>query len=321
MASRPPYSPCSSRALRARPGGRDGVQDAVQRAFGPRLGLCSGHAHTAGCFAKNPRYENNTHPIHNQDTTTIPRYQSSANIRNQYTKPIDSFKTKTKQSQYNTTPIPDQCDTNTTLAWRRTQPYAIAGDAVASTVFCGAPCGATTRVRGAQECVVWKHARPATEAFGGAPYGATRRVRGVPGFAWRAHADTREDLRWSPRWGHEICEGCAEMWVRRAHAGPATGAFGVAPHGSTKLVRGVPKWVWGAHAGGGTWAFGGAPHGATKRGRCVPKFVVGRRASPASSPRKGGSRGGSFPQTLLKEVAPCGRGGWGGRRREEEEGG
>ena len=48
-------------------------------------------------------------------------------------------------------------------------------------------------------------------------------------------------LRWSSLWGHETCEGCAEMG-RWRHANFPTGAFGGAPYGATKRVRGVPKW-------------------------------------------------------------------------------
>ena len=55
-------------------------------------------------------------------------------------------------------------------------------------------------------------------------------------------------LRWSSLWGHEPCEGCAEM-ARWRHAGPGTGALGGAPYGATQRVRGVPKW-----RGGGTRA-------------------------------------------------------------------
>ena len=51
-------------------------------------------------------------------------------------------------------------------------------------------------------------------------------------------------FRWSSLWGHEACEGCATMGWRR-HAGAATGAFGGAPNGATKRVRGVPKWGGG----------------------------------------------------------------------------
>ena len=45
-------------------------------------------------------------------------------------------------------------------------------------------------------------------------------------------------LRWSSPWGPETCEVCAEMSGGR-HANPATGAFGGAPDGATKRVRGV----------------------------------------------------------------------------------
>eukprot|EP00959_Pyramimonas_sp_CCMP1952_P278980 5832843-Pyramimonas_sp.AAC.1 len=117
---------------------------------------------------------------------------------------------------------------------------------------------------------------------------------GVGGACGRQHWG----LRWSSPWGHEACEGCAEMNVggrMRAAAlghsvelpmGPRTcegcakmsvGAacgrlpWGLRWSGATKRVRGVPKWVWGAHAGGSTGTFGGTPHEATKRVRGVPK--------------------------------------------------
>ena len=87
-------------------------------------------------------------------------------------------------------------------------------------------------------------------------------------------ADACGHLHWGPRWsslwGHETCEGCAEMRVE-LHADPATGAFGGAPYGATKRVRGVPECVWGRHADAATWAFGGAPYVATKRVRGAPK--------------------------------------------------
>ena len=55
-------------------------------------------------------------------------------------------------------------------------------------------------------------------------------------------------LGWSSRWGHEPCEGRAEMgmrWAGRTHVNCATGAFGGAPYGATNRVRGVPKCVAG----------------------------------------------------------------------------
>ena len=45
-------------------------------------------------------------------------------------------------------------------------------------------------------------------------------------------------LRWSSLCGHEACEECAEMGVE-PHANAAIGAFGGAPYGATKRVRGV----------------------------------------------------------------------------------
>eukprot|EP00959_Pyramimonas_sp_CCMP1952_P386228 8094664-Pyramimonas_sp.AAC.1 len=59
-----------------------------------------------------------------------------------------------------------------------------------------------------------RHANPATGAFGRAPCGATVFVRGVPPCRW--------GLRWSPLWGRDPNERCAEM-ARGRHANPATG--------------------------------------------------------------------------------------------------
>ena len=53
----------------------------------------------------------------------------------------------------------------------------------------------------------------------------------------------------------------------------ATGAFGGAPNGATKRVRGVPKCVRWRHANPAiTGAFGGAPYGARNRVMGVPKW-------------------------------------------------
>eukprot|EP00959_Pyramimonas_sp_CCMP1952_P160050 3347571-Pyramimonas_sp.AAC.1 len=57
------------------------------------------------------------------------------------------------------------------------------------------------------------------------------------------------------------------QWARVTHANADTGAFGGAPHGATKRVRGVLEWTWVTHAGGGTRAFVGASFGAKKRVR------------------------------------------------------
>ena len=51
-------------------------------------------------------------------------------------------------------------------------------------------------------------------------------------------------------WSHDTCEGCAEM-ARGRHTNPATGAFGGAPYGVTKRVRGVPKLPREEGGGGG----------------------------------------------------------------------
>ena len=47
--------------------------------------------------------------------------------------------------------------------------------------------------------------------------------------------------RWNSPWDHGACKGCADMG--------ATGAFGGAPYGATKRVRGVPKFVAGYTCG------------------------------------------------------------------------
>eukprot|EP00959_Pyramimonas_sp_CCMP1952_P115901 2422922-Pyramimonas_sp.AAC.1 len=45
----------------------------------------------------------------------------------------------------------------------------------------------------------------------------------------------RWDLRWSSLWGHETCEGCAEMkWMRRAHGNAGMWTFGGVQYGTTK---------------------------------------------------------------------------------------
>ena len=60
--------------------------------------------------------------------------------------------------------------------------------------------------------------------------------------------------------------------VGGTHVDTATGAFGGAPYGATKRVRGAPKWAWGRHANAATGAFGGDPYGATILVRGVPKW-------------------------------------------------
>ena len=65
-------------------------------------------------------------------------------------------------------------------------------------------------------------------------------------------------------------------WAGWTHANCATGAFGGAPYGVTKRVKGAPKVSGGRYANPVTGAFGGAPYGATKRVRAVPKWAGGR---------------------------------------------
>eukprot|EP00959_Pyramimonas_sp_CCMP1952_P215504 4508467-Pyramimonas_sp.AAC.1 len=61
--------------------------------------------------------------------------------------------------------------------------------------------------------------------------------------------------------GPRIVSGVVPKWVAGTHVITATGAFGGAPNGATKRVRGVPKWVAETHAITSTVAFGGAPQG------------------------------------------------------------
>ena len=64
----------------------------------------------------------------------------------------------------------------------------------------------------------------------------------------------------------------------------ATGAFGEAPYGAMKHVRGVPTWVAETHVSAATGGFGGAPHGATKlRGVCQDGWR-GRMQVPPQGP-------------------------------------
>ena len=43
-------------------------------------------------------------------------------------------------------------------------------------------------------------------------------------------------LRWSSLWGYETLP-----WAKEPHADTPSGAFGGAPYGATKRVRGVPR--------------------------------------------------------------------------------
>ena len=55
-------------------------------------------------------------------------------------------------------------------------------------------------------------------------------------------------------WGHEPCEGCADMgWTRSA--GAASMALSGAPYGVTDRVKGVPRWKRGEQRQG--WEEGG----------------------------------------------------------------
>ena len=96
----------------------------------------------------------------------------------------------------------------------------------------------------AKVVVVGAHANPATGAFGVAPLWGHEASEGCAEMgAGKACGRSHWGLRWSFLWGHETCEGCAKMGWRR-HARSATGAFGGAPYGATKRVRGVPEWGW-----------------------------------------------------------------------------
>ena len=88
---------------------------------------------------------------------------------------------------------------------------------------------------------VVSNAGAATGALGGAPYGATKRCPG-----WRitrnpAYERGRWGLGWGSLWGHEACDGCADMGGKRANL--ATRPFNGATCGAMKRLRDVPKLV------------------------------------------------------------------------------
>ena len=94
----------------------------------------------------------------------------------------------------------------------------------------------------------------ATGAFGGAPQYATQSM--ILCRNGRETACERRDwgLRWSPRWGHETREGCAETGLE-PHANVATGVFGGTPDGAGAEM------VWEPHAHVATGAFDSSAHG------------------------------------------------------------
>eukprot|EP00959_Pyramimonas_sp_CCMP1952_P232743 4864034-Pyramimonas_sp.AAC.1 len=141
------------------------------------------------------------------------------------------------------------------------------------------------------------------------PYGTTKRVRGVPKWAGNRMRTVplgpsveppSWGLRWIALWGHETCDGCAEMggepraipaigafggWGHEPcegcaemggepHANPATGVFSGGPDGATNSTcEGCAEMVGEPHAIPATGAFGGAPDGAAKRARGVPTWA------------------------------------------------
>eukprot|EP00959_Pyramimonas_sp_CCMP1952_P030813 645992-Pyramimonas_sp.AAC.1 len=62
-------------------------------------------------------------------------------------------------------------------------------------------------------------------------------------------------------WNHpcKLCVRSVPTWVVRTHVGFAIGAFGGAPCGATKRVKGVPRLMRVPRARLATGAFGGAP--------------------------------------------------------------
>eukprot|EP00959_Pyramimonas_sp_CCMP1952_P283468 5925985-Pyramimonas_sp.AAC.1 len=86
----------------------------------------------------------------------------------------------------------------------------------------------------------------------------------------------------SPLWGHEACEGCAEMGLV-THAVPTNGSLGgtlysaqferCADMGAVAHAITATRAFGGAsyHAGATTGALGGAPCGTTERVRGAPK--------------------------------------------------
>ena len=151
-------------------------------------------------------------------------------------------------------------------------------------------------------CVVTR-ADLTTGAFGGAPYGGTKRVRDVPKWTrvrmrtlplepsvelpmgprtvWGVCPNGPEyacgpchwSLRWGSLWGHEACEGCAEMKAE-LHANPALRGH--------ETCEGCADMRVEVHVNPATGAFSGVPYGATNRVRCVPTWEAGANANVPS---------------------------------------
>ena len=75
----------------------------------------------------------------------------------------------------------------------------------------------------------------------------------------------------------------------RRHADAAAEAFGGAPCGATKRVKGVLEWAWGPHAVAPTETIGGAPYRAANRVKRVPEIDM----RTESRGRERGGRAGS----------------------------
>ena len=93
--------------------------------------------------------------------------------------------------------------------------------------------------------------------------------------------------------------------ARGRHANAAIWAFGGAPCGATKRVRGLPKWVRGRHADAATGAFGGTPNGATKRVRGVPNRARCRHANAAYGAFCGAPYGDTKPVSGVPKWMRC----------------
>merc|ERR1712147_225645 len=107
-------------------------------------------------------------------------------------------------------------------------------------------------------------------------------------------------LRLSSLWGHETCEGCAELGVRDACGRQHWGLRWSSLWGHETL-----SWAYGTHAGGSTGAFGGAPYGATKP--CTGRS--GRMRAAALGPSVELPMGPRNPVLGVRDA--CGRQHWG----------
>ena len=80
------------------------------------------------------------------------------------------------------------------------------------------------------------HAGAHTGAVGGTPYGGRDPNEKYAELAAGPHAGTSNGtvIRWGALWGHNPCDGCADMGAATPRE-PATGAVGGAPYGARSV--------------------------------------------------------------------------------------